>query len=472
MELENTVYSIDICPKGLFILVGLVSGQILIFHISYMIKCPKRIEPFIVQEKETAGDEIEMSIKRINFCRNSGELYQTHTSFCPALIKVSPIIPANNQIDTKVDKRINKSSISPLAKIKELSPPNRFDFNKFSSEIDNNSSNIYEDKEIPSTITSEEYDSYDTENDLSQFDRRRREREKEKVMNKIKGNTSPRNNSPRSNNSPASNSPRNYNSSGNNSPRNVDMKNVPGISSSPFKRHCTFAVAWLDGRVSLNEILIDTEETDNFTEGEEERDCPIINQIVKIGIKDNTKEISINDINKEENTIISQIKSENTALGTVNIMNKMEKKKIESEHITTQYKWSATHLLQTEENFCNLQFYNFDLNKSSRGIDNDPIYFVALSLSGMCFFLDASDGTITKNNKKNNQSTEITPKTNISYTNSIECLQEFKNIFTYNTKLFFNGSNYSLNDGIDDIEYAKNFICGTYYCTCAGYTLH
>ena len=83
----------------------------------------------------------------------------------------------------------------------------------------------------------------------------------------------------------------------------------------------------------------------------------------------------------------------------------------------------------------------------------------------MCFFLDASDGTITKNNKKNNQSTEITPKTNISSTNSIECLQEFKNIFTYNTKLFFNGANYSLNDGIDDIEYAKNFICGTYYCT-------
>ena len=518
-KLENTVHSLEICPRGLFIFIGFVSGEVLIFQIRYLDTSHNLSNLFIdvMNQKEEGDfkygeneserknengseneseDDAELCLNNISFYNDTGGPYQPNLSFCPPLIKVSPGMPRNNQTQIKQYKKIDPSflhtnfdnekfrNVSPSGNKKELTKKN--DFSKISSEIDN-ANNNYENK-ISINIIKDEYGddlNNGREGHIYEHDRIRREKDRESdrdrervklAYNKVTNNSS--NNSPR-------------NSEARRALEEINKKKISSDISQfdlhPCTTYCTFAIAWHDGRITMNSIIKIVEDRDHEKEKEEEcyvdrhhRSEKIDENVEKEkGKEDKEKEKDgdnenkqIHQYNDKEYTDgltgirIETNKTQHLEIGLPTTTDENKKKYLKKEIVT--YRWITTKSIKTNENFCKLEFYIGDINQSLSNLENDVPYCIALSLSGTCYFLDLSDNSDIKNrnnkNRKNNNNNCLTDsnskKIEIFSGNLIKDSTNFKDVYTYNSKLFLSCTESPINEEIDDIQLAKNFIVG------------
>jgi hypothetical protein len=419
------VHSLDSCPRGKFLFLGLVTGQISIFQICHVEASPNTAEYFFVMSVPEEFECWDFSLIDVPFQIKLGSFLPQFLQ-CPAMIKVSPLFPVS----------VNGSTIyqpikASTANEKKISYDREDYFNLKSemkvenndlmlSEIENSLTtkcelnsrkivNIGVQKDEFTPLDDDSYGVFETKSDMDSekfYD----------VDDNILFNTD----------SLVKNKKNQENSIEEEkfSSQKSIGSDMGDMSSAPY---CTFAVAWSDGRVCLCSLMA-TNTSGCESQGEYD-----------LGSEPSSEMITqLNEVEPWERHNIIATKKKNVY---VDDQKEREKEKRREKQRTVTYGWAATHFFQTNETFCRVDFFP-DYFKFSKETEFSALCLVMCAQSGRYFFLEASPDT----GKKSSFGAKNLPQP--------------KNVFTYSTEIFLNPAGNSEDEVVGDLNTSRNFTCG------------
>ena len=424
-KLKNNVHSLDSCPNGKFLFLGLVTGQILIYQISHVETSPNTAEFFFVVSVPEEFECWNFSLIDVPFQSNMGSFLPQFLP-CPAMIKSSPLFPVGH------DDYVAYQPIEPPNTHEKEMVCDREDFFNLKSQVnkDTNSSIMYEIKKPQATkaeqntrkisnigVQKEEITPLD--DDSNGVFETKSERDSERFYDLddsvfFKKDFLGKNE-------------KNHENSIDEGKCLLQKEKDSDMGDISCASYCTFAVAWSDGRVCLCSLMVTSTsgcesrgEYDLGGEQYSEKDmlhCEVdpAERHNKIGNKKKTFYVD------------EQRETEN-------------QKKREKQRVVT-YGWAATHFFQTNETFCKVDFFT-DYFKFSNETDFRALCLVVCSQSGRYFFLEASSGSGGKD------------------VYGVKNLPPPKNVFFYNTEIFLNPTGHSEDEGFGDSNTSTKFACG------------
>jgi hypothetical protein len=107
--MKSNVHSLDSCPRGKFLFLGLVTGQIFIFQISHVEASPNTAEYFFVMAVPEELDCWDFSLINVPFEISWGS-YLPQFLPCPAMIKVSPLFPLGLNDSTTYQPNVHSTA--------------------------------------------------------------------------------------------------------------------------------------------------------------------------------------------------------------------------------------------------------------------------------------------------------------------------------------------------------------------------
>jgi hypothetical protein len=421
-KLKSNVHSLDSCPRGKFLFLGLETGQIFIFQISHVEASPNTAECFFAMAVPEEHDCWDFSLINVPFQINLGSCLPQFLP-CPAMIKVSPLFQLSLN-----DSTIYQPIVPSTANEKEVLRDRETYFNikskikienidLTSSEIENllttksdsrKIANIGVQKDEFTPLDDDSYGVFETKSDMNS-----------EISYDVDDSTFFKIDSLEKN----ENNRENSIEEGKCSFRKGSSSDKGDVRCVPY---CTFAVAWPDGRVCLCSLMATN------TSGCESRGE------YNFGSQPSTENTLLNEVDPWErhNTIAN--KKENFY---VDDQREREKQKRREKQRAVTYGWAATHFFQTNETFCKVDFCT-DYFKFSKETEFSALCLVICAQSGRYFFIEASSGT----GKKGSFGAKNLPPP--------------KNVFSYSTEIFLNSSGNSEDEIVGDLNISRNFACG------------